>query len=248
MEVTRHRAWLAAGTVALLLAGGPVAATAQSTGQPAPEWQQYDQLDDRFGALAWLTFGEVIGSEVVDEQGTRVGSIVGLVRAKSDGMFHAVIDSREPAGAGDHGTGRAPRGGRDSKESPADRDGRRGHDRLRRRRLRGRGAERRDQDRRLEVAGRARGPRPCVGPRRSGSCSLTFRPALRARKDGGRDRVRAPLDRRRAICSSSPPSTRPTGGAKLSNNMVLFEAGAALAEALAIGPAAGSRPRPSSPP
>lgn len=101
MEVTRHRAWLAAGTVALLLAGGPVAATAQSTGRPAPEWQQYDQLDDRFGALAWLTFGEVIGSEVVDKQGTRVGSIVGLVRAKSDGMFHAVIDSREPAGAGD---------------------------------------------------------------------------------------------------------------------------------------------------
>ena len=101
MAGTKYRTWFSAGTVALLLAGGPAMAVAQDAGQSAPEWQRYDQLDERFGPLAWLTFGEVIGSAVVDEQGDKVGEIVGLVRAKSDGMFYAVIDADAPDGAGE---------------------------------------------------------------------------------------------------------------------------------------------------
>ena len=99
MDGTKYRAWGAIATVALFLAGGPMMAAAQTADQP--EWQQYDQLDERYGPLAWLTFGEVIGSQVVDEQGQPVGEIVHLVRAKDDGMFYAVMDTAAAAGEGD---------------------------------------------------------------------------------------------------------------------------------------------------
>lgn len=89
---------LIAGVLALPLAGAPLVAAAQDAGKAAPEWQQYDKLDSRYGPLAWLTYGQVIGSEVIDKQGDKVGEIVGLVRAKSDGMFYTLLDAD---GAGD---------------------------------------------------------------------------------------------------------------------------------------------------
>jgi len=100
MDGSKHRSWLIAGIVALPLAGAPLVAVAQDAGKAAPEWQQYDQLDTRYGPLAWLTYGQVIGSEVVDKQGAKVGEIVGLVRAKSDGMFYTLLDSDGADGTG----------------------------------------------------------------------------------------------------------------------------------------------------
>jgi len=99
MDGMRHRQWCAAAALGLLVAGGPAIAIAQTADQP--EWQQYDQLDERYGPLAWLTFGEVIGSEVVNEQGDKVGEIVHLVRAKDDGMFYAVMGTEATMGEGD---------------------------------------------------------------------------------------------------------------------------------------------------
>jgi hypothetical protein len=98
MAGTKHRTWLIAGVVALQLAGAPLVAAAQDAVKAAPEWQQYDKLDTRYGPLAWLTYGQVVGSEVVDKQGDKMGEIVGLVRAKSDGMFYTLLDAD---GAGD---------------------------------------------------------------------------------------------------------------------------------------------------
>ena len=101
MDGTYYRNCCAAAALGLLMAGGPAVAIAQDAGKDTPEWQQYDKLDDRYGALAWLTFGEVIGAPVVNEQGEPVGEIVHLVRAKDDGMFYAVIDAAASYGEGD---------------------------------------------------------------------------------------------------------------------------------------------------
>jgi PRC-barrel domain len=101
MDCTKYRNACAAAAVALALAGGSTMAVAQNAGQQQPEWQQYDKLDDRFGPLAWLTFGEVIGAPVVDKQGEPVGEIIHLVRAKDDGMFYAVVDAQASFGEGD---------------------------------------------------------------------------------------------------------------------------------------------------
>ena len=100
MNGMKYRTWLVAGIVALPLAGAPLIAAAQDA-KTTPEWQQYDKLDTRYGPLAWLTYGQVIGSEVVDKQGDKVGEIVGLVRAKSDGMFYTLLDADGADGAGD---------------------------------------------------------------------------------------------------------------------------------------------------
>lgn len=96
MDGTRYRALCVAGTMGLLLASGSAALAQQATDQP--EWQQYDQLDERYGPLAWLTFGEVLGSPVVDKQGEPIGEIVHLLRAKSGGMFYVVVDTLEARG------------------------------------------------------------------------------------------------------------------------------------------------------
>ena len=100
-----HRMLITAGAVAGSLAVGPAMAADQSastegqTGDvgraslPSPEWQFYaKELDPRYGVLAWLTFDEVLGSQVADQQGQAIGEIVHLVRAKADGMFYAVMD------------------------------------------------------------------------------------------------------------------------------------------------------------
>ena len=102
-----HHLWLPAA-IALLLSGGSLAAAEQKPADQdigaeysEPEWQVFDKLDDRYGALAWLTFGQVIGAQVVNKQGEPVGEIVHLVRAKDDGMFYAVIDAAASYGEGD---------------------------------------------------------------------------------------------------------------------------------------------------
>jgi hypothetical protein len=56
-----------------------------------------DQIDSKYGPLAWMTFDEVIGAEVIDAEGDVVGEIVGLVRERPMGDFFAVVD----VGAGD---------------------------------------------------------------------------------------------------------------------------------------------------
>lgn len=106
-------AWLLAGGAAAALAAGPALGAGESTnpksdessaqlsnvGEPLeqPEWQVYDQLDPRYGPLAWLTFGEVIGSDVADQQGNTIGEIDALVRARADDMFYAVIETADAA-------------------------------------------------------------------------------------------------------------------------------------------------------
>ena len=105
MNLKTYRAGLLAGGAAAVLAAGPALAAGQTQqGETAalpsevmepltePEWQVYDQLDTRYGPRAWLTFGEVIGSDVEAQQGETVGEIDALVRAKSDGMFYALVD------------------------------------------------------------------------------------------------------------------------------------------------------------
>ena len=105
MDPSRQRILIMAGTTAALLAAGPASAQEQQADRvgrasiPSPEWQFYaKEMDPRYGPLAWLTFDQVIGSQVEDEQGQAVGEIVNLVRAKADGAFYAVM---EPSGAGE---------------------------------------------------------------------------------------------------------------------------------------------------
>lgn len=118
MDHSVYRTLFVAGAAAALAATGPAFAADEETAaekamtqeQPtadvgrasisAPEWEYYDQLATRYGPLAWLTFGEVVGQPVADQQGQSVGKIVGLVRAKSDGMFYAVMDVEDAAAAG----------------------------------------------------------------------------------------------------------------------------------------------------
>lgn len=58
-----------------------------------------DEIDTKYGPLAWLTFDEVIGAEVVDADGDPVGEIIGLVRERPQGDFFAVVDTGVGEGA-----------------------------------------------------------------------------------------------------------------------------------------------------
>lgn len=51
-----------------------------------------DQIDAKYGPLAWLTFDEVIGAEVLDAEGDPIAEVSALVRDLSTGEFFAVLD------------------------------------------------------------------------------------------------------------------------------------------------------------
>jgi hypothetical protein len=103
MNRMRHRTWLSAGAVALGLVGAPLIAAAQSTPNAAdqavgttytkPEWQRYAGMHNPYGPLAWLTFDQMIGSRVTNKQGTTVGTVVGLLRDRSNNDFYALLDT-----------------------------------------------------------------------------------------------------------------------------------------------------------
>ncbi|MDX1540560.1 MAG: PRC-barrel domain-containing protein, partial [Geminicoccaceae bacterium] len=50
-----------------------------------------DEIDTKYGPLAWATFDEVIGADVVSAKGEPVGEIVALVRERPMGDFFAVL-------------------------------------------------------------------------------------------------------------------------------------------------------------
>ena len=76
------------------------------TGQQSPQAQEAqdpvigggpevprEQLQAKYGPLAWLRFDQVIGAEVLNQSGTTVAEIIALVRDRQDGQFFAVLDT-----------------------------------------------------------------------------------------------------------------------------------------------------------
>lgn len=61
-----------------------------------------DQIDTKYGPLAWMTFDEIIGQDVVNADGTTIGEIIGLVRDRdTKAEFFAVFDPDGPTGGED---------------------------------------------------------------------------------------------------------------------------------------------------
>lgn len=57
-----------------------------------------DQIDAKYGPLAWLTYEEVIGAQVIDHDGDPIAEILALVRDRSTDSFYAVLDNGGGAG------------------------------------------------------------------------------------------------------------------------------------------------------
>lgn len=113
MKISRIRGCLLASTAAALLAAGTASAQQEQQAQqpmeqqaqqfdqaievgrgllPEPQWQFYDHLQPGTGALAWLSFDEMLGSAVLDDAGQPIGEIIGLVRSQAEDEFYAVVE------------------------------------------------------------------------------------------------------------------------------------------------------------